>query len=86
MDLPYDRIIFFTKVLTGLVMMLNIGLVLSLRMHLRFVREARATGAQSSIRGPVVLGLAILVILINIATVYSNYQMLQAVRAIAKQA
>ncbi len=84
MDLPYDRIIFFTKVLTGLVMMLNIGLVLSLRAHLRFVRESRATGGQAGLRGGVVLGLAVLVILVNIATVYANHQVLQAVREIGR--
>lgn len=87
MDQPYDQIIFFTKTLTGLVMVLNIGLVLSLRAHLRFVREVRAGGsAVGQMRSKTLLSLAVLVILVNFATVYCNRQMLQAVKAITPTA
>jgi hypothetical protein len=81
MDQPYDQIIFFTKTLTGLVMVLNIGLVLSLRAHVRFVRELRAGGsAVGQMRSKTLLSLAVLVIFVNFATVYCNRQMLKAVR------
>jgi hypothetical protein len=83
MDQPYDRIIFFTKALTGIVMLLNIGLVLSLRAHLRFEREHNAAGGLGSVKSPVVLGLAGLVILVNVATVFCNHEMLKAVKEIA---
>ncbi len=84
MDQPYDQIIFFTKALTGLVMVLNIGLVLGLRAHLRYVRTIRAAGsAVGPIHSKTLLALAVLVILVNVATVYCNRQMLIAVKAIA---
>jgi hypothetical protein len=87
MDQPYDQIIFFTKTLTGLVMVLNIGLVLSLRAHLRYVREVRTSGAAvGQLHSKTLLALAVLVILVNVATVYCNRQMLQAVKAIAPTA
>jgi hypothetical protein len=80
MDLPYERILFFTKTLTGLVMLLNLGLVLSLRAHLQAVRSS--DGRLSS-NGRVILGLAALVILVNVTTVYCNSQMLQAARELS---
>ena len=83
MDSPHDRIIFFTKLLAALVMILNIGLVLSLRLHMRLVKELRAAGGQATLRSKLVLVLALIVIFVNGLVVYANHEMLKAAKEIA---
>lgn len=84
-----QNLLFFTKMLTALVVILNIALVLCLRSHVSLVKKISvlANGiAAEYMRKKLLMGLVIAVMLINCAAVYGNHQMLKTVREIASSA
>ena len=86
-----DSLHFYTKLLTGMILLLNIGLLVSIRLALRFAKNSAAT--DTSERGLKVWAsakraLAILIIVvvsINAAAVYANHRMINATRDIAAE-
>lgn len=69
-----DSIIFFSKILTALVVILNIALILCLRSHVAVIKQAGGEIAQQFLKSKMVYGLVFLVIVINGAAVYANHQ------------
>ena len=81
-----DNLLFFTKVLTALVVILNIALILCLRSHVSLVKKISVVAngvAEEFMRKKLLMGLVIGVMLINCAAVYGNHQMLKTVKDIA---
>jgi hypothetical protein len=82
---------FYTKLLTGMILLLNIGLLVSIRMALRYARhssvvdasEAGARMWQSAKRRLVVL--IAMVVCMNAAAVYANHRMVTATRDLAAE-
>jgi len=82
---------FYTKVLTGMVLLLNIGLLLSIRMALKHARLScssdRSEAGQrrwSSARTQIMV-LIISVVAMNAGAVFANHRMVQATRDIAAE-
>jgi len=82
---------FYTKVLTGLVLLLNIGLLISIRMALKFGR--RSTLMDRSEEGVklwvsarrTLAVLILLVVCMNAGAVFANHRMVNATRDIAAE-
>src|SRR5687767_9276495 len=91
MTSPLDSMQLYTKLLTGLVLLLNIGLLVSIRMALKFGR--RSAEMDRSEEGVKVWaaarrGIGILILLVvcmNAAAVYANHRMVTATRDIAAE-
>lgn len=91
MTSPLDSMQFYTKLLTGLVLLLNIGLLVSIRMALKFGR--RSSEMDQSERGIKLWasarrGIGVLILLVvcmNAAAVYANHRMVIATRDIAAE-
>ena len=89
MTLLLQNLLFFTKVLTALVVILNIALILCLRSHVGLVKKISGVAngiAAEYMRKKLLMGLVISVMFINVAAVYGNHQMLKTVREIAASA
>lgn len=86
-----DSMHFYTKLLTGMILLLNIGLLVAIRMALRFAKSSVATdtsekGAQGWAAAKRTLAiLIILVVTVNAAAVYSNHRMVNATRDMAAE-
>lgn len=80
---------FYTKVLTGMVLLLNIGLLLSIRMALKYARKA--CGEDDSEEGikrwtSVKRGLALLILTVvcmNGGAVFANHRLVSATHEVA---
>lgn len=82
---------FYTKLLTGMVLLLNIGLLLSIRLALKHARISSAEDRSEagmrrwvSARRQLVV-LIVTVVAINAGAVVANYQMVRAAREIAAE-
>ena len=82
---------FYTRVLTGLVLLLNIGLLISIRMVLKFGRHSAAIDRSEpgiKLWASARRGLAILILMVvgmNAAAIYANHRMVNATRDIAAE-
>jgi hypothetical protein len=82
---------FFTKLLTGMILLLNIGLLVSIRLALKFAKYSAA--GDPSDRGCKMWAsakrtlaiLILLVVTVNAAAVYANHRMVNATRDIAAE-
>lgn len=91
MTSPLDSMHFYTRVLTGLLLLLNIGLLVSIRMALKFGRRSSSVDRSeegvklwvSARRALAVL--ILLVVCMNAAAVYANHRMVNATRDIAAE-
>ncbi len=89
MSTPLDSMHFYTKVLTGMVLMLNIGLLVSIRTALKFARlSASLDQSEQGVKRWVSVrkSLAVLILLVvcmNAAAVYANHRMVNATRDLA---
>lgn len=84
-----DNLLFFTKVLTALVVILNVALILCLRSHVALVKKVSTVAsdiASEFMRKKLLFGLVIAVMLINCAAVYGNQQMLKTVKHLSSVA
>ena len=81
----------YTKILTGMVLLLNIGLLISIRMAAKFA--GRASALDQSEQGPAfwkasrraLAALILLVVCMNAAAVYANHRMVNATRDLAAE-
>lgn len=82
---------FYTKVLTGMVLLLNIGLLVSIRIALK---HARLTSASDQSEGGLgrwavarrqIAFLTLTVVAMNAGAVFANYQLVGATREIAAE-
>src|SRR5437868_1566061 len=81
-----DSLHFYTKLLTGMILLLNIGLLVSIRMALKFAKHSAASDTSerglklwvSSKRALAIL--IIVVVSVNAAAVYANHRMINATR------
>jgi hypothetical protein len=82
---------FYTKMLTGMILLLNIGLLVSIRMALKYAKHSSTVdrsenGAKlwkSARRGLIVL--IIMVVAMNAAAVFANYRMVTATQDLAAE-
>lgn len=89
MEHPFDTLQFYVKAATGLLLLLNLALLLSIRFGMRSAKQLAAQLPESE--APAVLrtanrtlGLLIFtVIAMNAAAVFTNYQLRQAANAVA---
>lgn len=86
-----DSMHFYTKLLTGMVLLLNIGLLVSIRLALKFAKRSSVadqspeSGAMWASAKRALATLILLVVSVNAAAVYANHQMINATRDIAAQ-
>jgi uncharacterized membrane protein len=91
MPTSLDSMQFYTKLLTGMILLLNIGLLVSIRMALKYAMHSRAvdpTEAGKKLWNTARRGLAVLIVLVvamNAAAVYANHRMVTATRDIAAE-
>ena len=91
MTTPLDSLQLYTRILTGMVLLLNIGLLLAIRMAVKFARIAceGATSASGIRRwGMVKKGLAALILMVvcmNGAAVFANNRLVGATHDIAAE-
>jgi hypothetical protein len=81
-----ETLIFHTKLLTALVVILNVALFLSLRAQVAWAKKmAEQVGASSYelMKKKLVMGLICTVMVVNAVAVYGNHHMLKAVRDIS---
>jgi hypothetical protein len=94
MTSQFEQLLFFTKFLTGLILVLNIGLIISIRHNLRLIRYTNALEETSGplaselrpgspIRALTVL--VFLVIAINTMAVYGNVRLLDSVKRVTTE-
>jgi cytochrome b561 len=86
---PLDTMQFYTKVLTGMVLLLNIGLLVSIRIALKHARLSSASerseeGAKrwAAARRQIAF-LILTVVAMNAGAVIANYNLVNATRVIA---
>lgn len=80
-------LLFYTKLLTALVIILNIGLILLLRSHISWGKQLAASAGEQGrqfLKCKLLLGLIFLVIAINAGAVYANHNMLKNIKDIQK--
>lgn len=91
MSTPLETMQFYTKVLTGMVLLLNIGLLVSIRLALK---HARLTSANDrSEQGPArwagarrqIAVLILTVVAMNAGAVFANFRLVGATREIAAE-
>lgn len=83
-----NSLLIYTKLLTALVIILNIGLILLLRSHISWGKQlAASVGEQERqfLKSKLLLGLILLVIAVNGAAVYANHHMLKNIKEIAAE-
>ena len=91
MTSPLDSMHLYTKVLTGMVLLLNIGLLVSIRMALKFARRSTAIdkseqGDRMWVSARRTLAVLILAVVgMNATAVFANYRMVNATRDIAAE-
>ena len=91
MSTPIDAMHFYTKLLTGMILLLNIGLLVSIRMALKYARRSSAMdrseeGAKLWITAKRAIAVLIIVVIcMNGAAVYANHRMVGATREIAAE-
>jgi len=86
-----DSMHFYTKLLTGMILLLNIGLLVSIRLALKFAKFSVA--GDPSERGSRMWAgakrtlaiLILLVVTVNAAAVYANHRMVNATRDIVAE-
>jgi hypothetical protein len=91
MNTQIEAMHFYTKLLTGMILLLNIGLLVSIRLALKYARhsslvdrsEAGTKLWNSAKRALTVL--IITVVCMNGAAVYANHRMIGATREIAAE-
>ena len=89
MTTSLDSMTFYTKVFTGMILLLNIGLLVAIRMALKYAKHTSVVDRSeqglklwsSAKRGLLVL--IMLVVCMNLAAVYANHRMVSATRDIA---
>ncbi len=82
---------FYTKLLTGMILLLNIGLLVSIRIALKYAKHTSVVdqsekGCQmwaSAKRGLAIL--ILVVVSVNAAAVYANHRMINATHDIAAE-
>lgn len=91
MNTSLDAMHFYTKLLTGMILLLNIGLLVSIRMALKYAKHSSAVdrsedGAKlwSSAKRALSV-LTVMVVCMNGAAVYANHRMVGATRDIAAE-
>ena len=91
MSTPIESMHFYTKLLTGMILLLNIGLLVSIRLALKYARHSSAVdqseeGAKLWISAKRALAVLIIVVVcMNGAAVYANHRMVGATREIAAE-
>lgn len=91
MTTPLEAMQFYTKILTGMVLLLNVGLLLSIRMALKYARIASAedNSAEAPRRWAVAKrGIALLILTVvcmNGAAVFANHRLVKATREVAAE-
>ena len=79
MNNSLENLLFFTKVLTGLIIFLNVALILSIRLNLKFMRKLKAFGQPGEATGSSTLAVLICsVMAVNALAIYGNHKMLAA--------
>lgn len=82
-----NSLLLYTKLLTALVIILNIGLILLLRSHISWGKQLAAVAGEQGkqfLKSKLLLGLIFLVIAINAAAVFANHNMLKSIKEIQK--
>ena len=91
MTTPLESMAFFTKLLTGMVLLLNIGLLVSIRLALKNAKmnsqmDQSESGSKNWARSKRLLsGLILLVVGMNATAIYSNQKVVRATQEIATQ-
>ncbi len=86
-----DSMHLYTKILTGMVLLLNIGLLISIRMAVKYAGRASALDQSEQGQGlwkaarRALASLILFVVLMNAAAVYANHRMVNATRDIAAE-
>lgn len=91
MTTPLDSMHFYTKLFTGMVLLLNIGLLVAIRMALAYAKHIRAVdvsdeGSRLWVRAK--RGLTVLILMVvgmNAAAIFANQRMVTATRDIAAE-
>jgi len=81
-----NTLLHYTKLLTALVIILNVALILCLRSHIIWVKKfvgVESEEGKKFFKGKVIFGLVILVMAINGMAVVANGQMLKAIRGVS---
>lgn len=91
MTSPLESMHFYTKLFTGMILLLNVGLLISIRLALKYAQHSSTidqseygTKLWSSAKRRLAV-LIILVVSMNAAAVYSNHRMVTATRDIAAE-
>ena len=88
---PLDAMNFYTKLFTGMILLLNIGLLVSIRMALKHARHSSAVDQSEAgvkLWNSAKRGIAVLIIVVictNGAAIYSNHRMVTATQDIAAE-
>jgi len=91
MSTPIDAMHFYTRLLTGMILLLNIGLLVSIRLALKYAKRSTALDQSAEAAklwnsAKRALGVLILtVICLNGAAVYANHRMVEATRDVAAE-
>ena len=91
MTSPLESMTFFTKLLTGMVLLLNIGLLVSVRLALKSAKmnsqmDQSERGAKNWVNSRRVLAVLILLVVgMNATAIYSNQKVVKATHEIANQ-
>jgi hypothetical protein len=86
---PIDSLQLFSKVSTGMVLLMNLTLLISIRMALRWAKQSAkldsSDEAASSWRGArrTLMALIIFVVAMNGIAVYANHRLTKATQAVA---
>ena len=89
MNNPIDAMHFYTKLFTGMILLMNIGLLVAIRLGLKCAKQNAEL--DHSERGTLrwnasrrwLIALTVLVVVMNAAAVYSNHRVVKATREIA---
>ena len=82
---------FYTKLLTGMILLLNIGLLIAIRMALKYAKHVKAVDRSDGgdrLWASARRGLAVLILMVvsmNAAAVYANHRMVTATRDLAAE-
>lgn len=86
MNAPLETLVFFTRIFTGLILLLNLAVVYCVRLNIKNVNAMKTLGGEGKIIGYKVMTVMVIgVIFINGMAVYGNGKMLKAIADLTTQ-